>query len=58
MIIATCQHEISLNWLNIGKGEIAVKEKDCMGEDCITYLVVCPKCLKWYQKENLIIKKQ
>ena len=54
-VIGTCGHEISPKWLNSGKGKICIKDYD-KGERCISYLVVCSKCLKWYQKEGLVME--
>ena len=57
-IIGTCQHELTLDWFNSEKGAICIKDIDREGKDCKAYLVVCPQCLEWYQKENLIIKEK
>ena len=54
-IIATCGHKISIKWHDSSKGEICIKDYN-EGEQCISYLVVCPKCLKWYQKEGLVVE--
>ena len=57
-IIGTCQHELMDDWFKGGKGAICIKEQDREGKDCIAYLVVCPQCLEWYQRNNLIIKEK
>jgi len=56
-IIATCGHEISLDWFESDKGKICVEDTDRELNDCVSYLLVCPKCLEWYEKEGLIIKE-
>jgi len=56
-IFGTCGHELSTKWFDSGKGEICIKDIDREGIDCLSYLVVCAKCLGWYQVENLIVRK-
>lgn len=55
-IIATCGHEVTWEWFDSGKGNIIIKDKDREGKDCISSLVVCPECRKWYEGEGLIVK--
>ncbi|TES93502.1 MAG: hypothetical protein E3J87_02190 [Candidatus Cloacimonadota bacterium] len=55
-IIGTCSHEIGIKWFNSGKSQICIEDKDREGKSCISFMIVCPKCLGWYQKEELIVK--
>jgi len=57
MMIATCGHEITNEWFDRHKGEIAIKNVDRYGETCIDYMIVCPECLKEYEKSGLIIER-
>ena len=56
-VIGTCGHELSDKWWTSDKGAICVKDTDREGRGCLSYLVVCPKCLGWYQKENLVVRE-
>lgn len=56
MIFGTCNHEISLEWFESGKGEIAIKDHDKQDNRTISYVVVCESCLFWYGKNNLILR--
>ena len=55
-VIGTCSHELSSKWFNSGKGQICIGDTDKEGKDCISYLVVCPKCKRWYQRKGLLVK--
>ena len=57
-IIGTCGHKLSMKWFDSRKGEICIKDTDREGKGCLSYMLVCAKCLGWYQKEDLIIRKE
>ena len=44
-IIATCGHEIK----NVSYA-IEYPDVDRIGEDCISCIMVCPKCFRWYRR--------
>lgn len=56
MIIASCQHEISIEWFNDEKSCIQYNDFD-NGKKVIISSVVCPKCRKRYERKGLIIEK-
>jgi hypothetical protein len=58
MIIGTCGHRIDRTNKNSLGFPIAIKDYDKEGNEVISFLIVCKDCLKWYQKENLIIKEK
>jgi hypothetical protein len=59
MIFGTCGHRIDGTTGDYGFGfPIAVQDMDREGNKAISHRVVCADCLKWYQKENLIIKEE
>ena len=63
MIIGTCGHKIDLEWFNSGNGNISVKENindyaQNKISRSIAYCLVCPDCLVWYAKHNLILRNE
>ena len=54
-IIGTCGHKLSTKWFASDKGAICIKDTNKEGKGCLSYIVVCAKCLKWYQEEGLIV---
>lgn len=58
MIFGTCNHEISLEWFESGKGEIAIKDHNREDKRVISYVLVCEDCLVWYGKNKLILRTE
>lgn len=57
MIIASCGHEISLEWHSDNKSFIEYMDYD-NGRPVIVNAVVCPKCRKMYERNNLVVKNE
>lgn len=57
MIIASCGHEISLEWHSDNKSSIEYMQYD-NGKPVIVGSVVCPKCRKMYELKNLVVKNE
>lgn len=52
MIIASCGHEISSEWHENEKSSVSYEENGS-----IIHAVVCEKCRKYFEENNLIIEK-
>ena len=57
MIIASCGHEISLEWHSDNKSFIEYMGHD-NGQPVIVGAVFCQKCRKMYERKNLVIKNE
>jgi hypothetical protein len=56
-VFGTCGHDVT-NTGEHGMGfPIAIKDTDREGNTCISHIVVCADCLKWYQKKKLIVEE-
>lgn len=56
MIIASCGHEISLEWHEDEKSSVEYFDTE-EGKEIKTYAVLCEKCRNIYEKKNLICTK-
>jgi len=57
-LYGTCEHKITLEWFDSGKGEVKVKSRGKDETPIITYQVICEDCLVWFAKHNLIIRNE
>lgn len=57
MIIASCGHEISLEWNSNDKSSIEYMDYD-NGQPVIIGAVVCTKCRKMYERKNIVVKNE
>ncbi len=48
-MIATCGHEICIDWFESTDGEIMIRDSDKEGNRAVSYLVSCEACLPAYR---------
>ena len=58
MVIATCGHDITEDFLAGKMINISVKDHDKAGNKIVTYKTVCRKCYRWHKRKRLILKNE